>query len=111
MVSLVKLENGKEVLITLFPENYNVKLVLNIFKIDNNYLVLTRSEGFFHIENGDVKKWDAPVNKEFKKDQIFCGIRLKDNSFMLGTISNGVLHISSKGEVINQNRSNCWFNK
>ena len=100
--SLVKLENGKEVLITLFPENHNVKLVLNLFKIDNNYLVLTRSEGFFLIENGNVKKWDAPVNKEFKKDQIFCGIRLKDNSFMLGTISNGVLHISSKGEVINR---------
>ena len=100
--ALVKLENGKEVLITVFPESYNVRLVLNIFKIDNNYLVLTRSEGFFLIENGIVKKWDAPINKEFKKDQIFCGIRLKDNSFMLGTISNGVLHISSKGEVINR---------
>lgn len=99
---LVKLENGKEVLIATFPENYNVKLVLNLFKIDNNYLVLTRSEGFFLIENGVVNKWDAPVNKEFKKDQIFCGIRLKDNSFMLGTISNGVLHVSSKGEVINR---------
>ncbi len=100
--ALVKLENGKEVLITVFPESYNVRLVLNIFKIDNNYLVLTRSEGFFLIENGIIKKWDAPINKEFKKDQIFCGIRLKDNSFMLGTISNGVLHISSKGEVINR---------
>ncbi|WP_026775685.1 LuxR C-terminal-related transcriptional regulator [Polaribacter sp. Hel_I_88] len=100
--TLVKLENGKEVLITKFPDDYNVKLVLNLFKIDNNYLVLTRSEGFFLIENDVVSKWDAPVNKEFTKDQIFCGIRLRDNSFMLGTISNGVLHISSKGEVINR---------
>ncbi|QTD38657.1 LuxR family transcriptional regulator [Polaribacter batillariae] len=100
--NLVELVNGKEKIIATIPKEFNVKLVLSIFKNEAGFLLLTRNEGFFQIKNKKVNKWKTSFSDVVKKYQIFCGIRLKDRSFMLGTISNGILHLSKNGKIINK---------
>ncbi|WP_299670349.1 LuxR C-terminal-related transcriptional regulator [uncultured Polaribacter sp.] len=99
---LVRLQNDNEELIARFPANYNVKLVLNLFKTNTGFIALTRNQGFFKIKNNTVVKWQLPSYKEINAYQIFCGIKLRDNTYMLGTISNGIIHLSENGKIINR---------
>ncbi|WP_088324366.1 helix-turn-helix and ligand-binding sensor domain-containing protein [Polaribacter tangerinus] len=100
--NLVQLENGLQKVIASFPKEYNVKLVLSIFKIEGNVFVLTREQGFFKISGQTFVKWEVPINNWLKDYQVFCGIQLRDGNLMLGTISNGIIYVSKNGELINK---------
>ncbi|WP_435414635.1 LuxR family transcriptional regulator [Polaribacter aestuariivivens] len=99
---LVQLQNDTEKIIAKFTQQQKVKLVLNLFKIPNGFIVLTRNNGFFKIENQSISKWELPFFDEFKNYQIFSGIQLKDKTFMLGTISNGIIHLNENGGFMNR---------
>ncbi len=71
--------------------------VINMFEHQGDLLVLTRNSGFFKFSNDEIQPWSIPVNDKLKSLNIFKGIVLSDNSFMLGTISNGVYHINTDG--------------
>ncbi len=109
--NIYKLEIGKEKLIAKIPVKYGVKFVLNIFENNEDLILLTRNEGFFKINNGIVTKWNIPANNILEKYQIYSGIQLLDKTYMLGTISAGILHISPEGKLINTiNQSNGLSN-
>ena len=73
--------------------------VIDLFLIDERLAMLTRNSGFFQLENSQLIPWRIGANERLKKLNIFNSIRLEDNSFVIGTISNGILKISNKGEV------------
>ena len=108
---IYRIVGGEEVEIATFPDKYNVKLVLNIFQIEESIIVLTRNEGFFIIRDGIIEKWNIPADSIIKSSHIFSGVQLSDNTFMLGTISNGLIHLSADGKIINTiNQSNGLSN-
>ncbi len=109
--NLYTIENGQENLFAEFPKSYNIQFVLNIFLNNNEITLLTRNQGFFKIKNGILEKWKISADLDLKKYKIYSGIQLQDKSFILGTISNGVIHLSQKGELINAiNQSNGLSN-
>lgn len=99
--TISRLENGIEILIAKIPEELNIKYILNIFSINNTLIVLTRTQGLFKIQNKTLNKWHIPGDTFLDKARIFRGIQLRDKSFVLGTISKGVIYLSAKGEIIN----------
>lgn len=108
---IYKVEGGEEIEFAKFPDEFDVKLTLNIFQDGDNLIVLTRNEGFFIIKNGILEKWNIPADSKIVASQIFSGIQLSDHSFMLGTISNGLIHLSVEGKIINTiNQSNGLSN-
>ncbi|MBC3846012.1 hypothetical protein H8K90_06460 [Winogradskyella echinorum] len=100
--------------------------VINIFKNEDEIIVLTRSSGFFQFKHGELLPWNVSANTRLKELSILNGIQLKNGSFVAGTISKGVIKISSEGDIefeINQklglsnntvlnlfqdNRDNVW---
>ena len=110
--NLYKLEIGKEVLIAHIPDSYKVKFVLNIFESENEDLILvTRNKGFFKIGKKVVTKWSISGDHIFDEFQIYSGVQLLDKTYMLGTISAGIIHLSQDGELINTiNQSNGLSN-
>ena len=98
---IYRIEGDEEVELAVFPDEFDVKLVLNIFQIEESILVLTRNEGFFIIRDGIIEKWNIPADSIITSSHIFSGIQLSDNTFMLGTISNGLIHLSADGKIIN----------
>ncbi|MBU2975566.1 helix-turn-helix and ligand-binding sensor domain-containing protein [Zobellia sp. B3R18] len=102
---IFNLENGTEKLIATIPENLNVKFLLNMFSVNNGLVVLTRTKGLYKIEDRTLKKWRIPADTLLQNARVFRGIQLKDKSFMLGTISKGIISMSTDGQmtgVINQ---------
>ncbi len=73
--------------------------VVNVFEVDNQLRLITRNRGFFIYEDEKLRKWDIAADSILNNTSVFTGIQLKDGSFMVGTISNGLLHITKDGEL------------
>ena len=101
---LFKIDNGEPKLISddeLFIKND----IINIHENGNQLIILTNTKGFVILENNELTYWDN-ANKNLINKKVYSSIQLKNNGFAIGTISNGVLFLTSKGELsytINRN--------
>lgn len=73
--------------------------VINIFEVNENLVILTRSSGFFKFQNSKITPWKISSNLLLKEADVFSSIQLDDGSFILGTISDGIFHLSNDGEI------------
>jgi DNA-binding CsgD family transcriptional regulator len=102
---IYKIENGKSILVSndiAVREN----LLVNMFELNGNILIETEDNGFFMLEDGLLKKWDVPANETIEKTSVYRSLKLRDGSFILGTISDGIIHLLPDGTIdyqLNQN--------
>lgn len=93
-----KITNGEPNLITndvIVKEN----LLVNIFKINDQLILETENNGFYIYKNSDLKKWDISANEALSNVSVYRSVQLRDGSLMLGTISDGILHVFPNGEL------------
>jgi AraC family transcriptional regulator, chitin signaling transcriptional activator len=95
---IYRIENGKSVLVSDNDILKNNRLV-NIFSQNGNLLVETENDGFYIIENNNFYKWDINANETLSKISVFRSIQLNDGSFILGTRSNGIYHLTKNGDI------------
>ena len=97
-LGLFKIENGLDVLVT---EHIIVKNneVVNIFPKESDLLIQTRDNGFYLLNDKKLKKWNISSNDLLSKISVYNSTQLKDQSFLLGTISNGLIKLNNKGDV------------
>lgn len=95
---IYKIVNGSEVLVSNHPKLNSSRLV-GISNIDNNLLFITADNGFYFIENNVVKPWVLNFGIDFNDLTIYSSTQLKDGSLILGTISNGLMHITRDGRL------------
>ena len=96
--SLYKIDRGEAVLVckdTLLNDN----VIVNIYNHDNTLLILTQDNGFYELQDGRLIPWIIPANSVLSTISVFSSIQLKDKSFVLGTISDGLICISSSGNI------------
>ncbi|GAA4296004.1 triple tyrosine motif-containing protein [Aestuariibaculum suncheonense] len=97
--------NGQSKLVTddvLLKDN----LLVNIVNHKDKILFQTEDKGFYILKGKELVQWDIPANQTLLNDRIYSSIKLDDDSFVLGSISNGMLHVTASGELnyqINQN--------
>lgn len=98
---IYKIENGKDVLVIDDPivkENN----IINIHKVNDSMLLVTQNKGIYVLENNALYKWRFKDLNILDSASIYSSLQLKDNSFIIGTVSHGVFHLSTQGEIINQ---------
>ena len=96
---LFKIENGKSVLVSDDPILKDA-MVLGIFTIENKQVVLTEKGNFFFLDADDLVQWKTPFKEEIEQINVYSSLQLKDGSIVLGTISNGIYHISKEGSIL-----------
>jgi len=102
---IYKIENGKAILVT----NSSVikdQEVINIFQEGNDILIHTRNEGLFIFQNNTVSKWQIEANALLSTVSAYSSVRLRNGNFIIGTISDGLIKIDSRGNLLftmNQN--------
>lgn len=100
------LEEGKPKLIVDNPIVLEDR-VIDVFKINESIIVLTRNSGFFQLTDNQLIEWSVESNERLKELNIFSSIQLKNGSFVLGTISNGLVKVNRNGKIeyeINQKK-------
>ncbi len=95
---IYKIESGKPVL-TLNEEVFKDNPVVNIFKHNGKLLVLTQDRGFYTLDDSEVIPWDIPSKELLSDVSVFSAVKLKDNGFALGTISDGIIHLTENGDI------------
>ena len=93
---IFKINNGDVLLASddaIFREND----LVNIFSVDNNLLFLTQDNGFYLNVNETFIEWN--IDFSVKDLSIYRAIQLKDKSFVLGTISSGIIHLNPDGSL------------
>ena len=95
---LYKIEQGKPKLIN---ENQVLKddRIINIFTKSNQLIVQTNKSGFYLLTDNKLEIWNNAANNYIRTMSIFNSVQLEDGSFVLGTISNGIIHLSSDGDI------------
>ncbi|SFC98947.1 triple tyrosine motif-containing protein [Algibacter pectinivorans] len=103
---LYTIEDGKPKLLVNDAITLNDR-VINVFENNKNLFLLTRKSGFYKIEGHTLISWRIPSLNTLKNLSVFSAIQLSDKSYMLGTISKGILHITKDGQIdyiINQKK-------
>jgi DNA-binding CsgD family transcriptional regulator len=95
-----KIENGQPILISSNPIVKN-NILVNIYSVNKKIILQTQFKGFYALDNGSISKWDIKANKLISTS-VYSSLQLKDGSFVIGTISNGVYHLDKKGKVLYQ---------
>lgn len=96
---IFKIDNGEERLISDNPTFQNHVLV-GVFNLDERILFLTEDGKFYFLDGDTVSRWHIKADDDLISEYIYCSIQLDDDSFILGTISSGIIHIDKSGEVL-----------
>ena len=96
---IYKIQNGKA---QLFLKSSEVKgfEIINIFDESNGLLFQTKSNGFYNYNNQGFKPWEIPTSNLLSSVSVYNSIRLRNGNYILGTISNGVIKIDAKGNLL-----------
>ncbi len=101
------IKNGSSQLITDSPILKKDRII-NIFTTNNKQLLIqTHKSGLYLFNKSKLSQWKTPANQFIKAMSVFNSIQLEDGSFVLGTISNGIIYLSPEGNVnyqINQKK-------
>ncbi|WP_051477635.1 triple tyrosine motif-containing protein [Aquimarina pacifica] len=108
---IFRIEKGEPKLV-LPLSLYNIKSkIVTISEIPNGILLLTNNQGFFKFSEGKIQKWSVEADELLEQITIYSSKQLKDKSFVLGTISTGLIYLSPEGKVRYQiNQSNGLSN-
>lgn len=98
---IYKIENGDAKIVSQSPIIKNNEII-NVFDQNSSLLIQTRENGFYNLVGNEFKKWKIGANDLLSQLSIYSSIRLKDNSFILGSISNGIVQLNSGGQAILQ---------
>ena len=89
------------------------KDVVSVLPFDHQLLLVSARSGCFIYD--EVRKklsvWNTPANEILKEGIANRGVMMKDSTFIVGTISNGVVAINKQGETLwHINRENGLIN-
>ena len=96
---IFRIESGKEVLHIASDEIGTIE-VINMFSFNDGLLLQTKENGFYTFTNSSIDKWSIPADSILTEVSIYSSERLKNGSFILGTISNGILHLDANGHLL-----------
>jgi AraC family transcriptional regulator, chitin signaling transcriptional activator len=95
---LFQLENGKSSLVSGFPA-FRDNVIINAFLYKGELLIETQDKGFFILAHGSVSKWETESSSKITTLSVYSSLQLRDGSFALGTIGEGVYILSSEGKI------------
>ena len=95
---LYKIIDGNAELVSDHPKLVSSNLV-EVFEIDNQLLIITASNGFYLFKNNKLTPWRVDSKIDLNALTIYSATILKDNSIVIGTVSNGLYHLSPQGNL------------
>jgi AraC family chitin signaling transcriptional activator len=95
---LYSIQNGEAILESenpIFIDN----LIVGIYKHQGKKIVITESGKFYFYDNGSLSEWSIGLN-DSPNLYLYSTLQLKDGGFILGSISEGFIHLNKYGELI-----------
>ncbi len=97
---LYYVEKGRPILLSDHPI-LKTQRVVQFFKRDQRFLVLTRESGFFWIDDNQFTPWKIPVKNLLQGTTLYTAIERQNGGFALGTIAKGLILLNEEGALEN----------
>lgn len=108
---IYKLIEGKSVLFSSSPLVAKEVVVEMMRSVRGDYLYVTQQAGIWVGRENTLLPWSSSTISSLKNTSIYSAIQLKNGEIILGTISNGMYHISASGQwMMSLNQSNGLAN-
>ncbi len=98
-LDVYKIENGAPILV-IEHQNLKDKNVVGIYKNIDAILVILENAQFLTTEKNGAFLKEVEASEELKGLNVYCTEKLKDGSYILGTISNGMYQVTADGKLI-----------
>ena len=72
-------------------------VIVGLFKDLNGYVVITQNKGIYRLSDNTLNK----ISSSLDTYSIYSTTQLKDKSYVIGTISDGFLHVSETFQILN----------
>ncbi|MFB9079775.1 triple tyrosine motif-containing protein [Flavobacterium procerum] len=95
---LFEIESGKAKLVSDHPTLKKFTIV-NVFPITEGLLIQTQLDGMYTLIGNTLTRFATDADQALKSGFVYSSQILKDGSFALGTVSNGVYILSEKGKL------------
>ena len=95
---LFRIESGAPKLISDDPILKN-NIIVEIFKKNDKLHFLTQKKGFYFIERNELRQWKIPSDQFLLNKTVYSSSQLENGSFVLGTISNGMIYLTENGSL------------
>ncbi len=96
---LYEIENGTSKLISKDPFFIQNKIV-SIYKRNDSLLLLTQHNGFYKFKDNNLTRWVTDSDQELNTSSIYCAQQYSDDSYLIGTVSNGIFIINAEGKTL-----------
>ena len=96
---IYKIDSGEAILMVPSVDIQN-REIIGIYDFNDKLVFLTRENGFYQYSNNRTDKMNVNAEALFSTINIYSSTRLKDGSFILGTISNGIIQIDENGKEL-----------
>ncbi len=67
---------------------------------DQTTLIVSRGQGAFIYDGLTMEKWAPALDSFFVNSQVYGGIKLKDNKYVIGTLQNGAVIMDQGGNAL-----------
>lgn len=107
---IYSVENGEKVLVDTSDIAKNSRII-SLFMVEKSLTFVTEKDGFFKLVNSKLQPWNSPVDSLLDKLTIYSGLQAENGSLLIGSIANGVYHLSSEAKLLyNLNQTNGLSN-
>ncbi len=96
---LYSIENGEKILVSDHAILRNNRIV-GLYPKGNQKIIITREGNWFTYDENGLTALQLPYQQQYQQKSVYTSIQLRDGSFVLGTISKGILHISADGVLL-----------
>ena len=95
---IYKIINGAVELVSDDPKFASSGLV-GVIELNDQLLVLTATNGFHFLIDDKLVPWQVDPQVDLSSLTIYSVTKLKDNSIVIGTVSNGLYHLTPEGQL------------
>jgi ligand-binding sensor domain-containing protein/DNA-binding CsgD family transcriptional regulator len=77
------------------------ELVIGVYQWQGQFVVITEKGSFFRWNGKDsIEEWQISSLDQFGELNLYSSLKLKNGGLILGTISNGFIHLDSRGRLV-----------
>lgn len=99
-VGVHELEGDKLVKLSWWQDKSDIEISTILELDENTTLVGTSYDGVYILKNGQISKWDVPVNSLLTNSSLYAATELPNGSLAFGTILDGLIICDKDGNTI-----------
>lgn len=96
---IYKIEKGNTLLVSNDP-TFKTNIIVGAFNHNKKLLLLTQENGFYTISNKKAIRWNTPSDKLLSTTSVYSSVKTTKNTFILGTISDGIYQLDKNGKTL-----------